>query len=303
MPPRKRKHEVDNWPRVTRASNENAKKRSKTSALYYAAHPELREKNRLHAAEKRSAQRARRRQWDAPKKPRTPLNMHSLLRLGSLKSTVLLTDAEGEGTVDDVPQQPTAVPVENDNTSALCVTRGTEQSLTSAERVAAAALAGMANAESAQEPVNDKLTDPDPEAESVVNLENTVGAASLLTLHSAASCAVGVVSEYPWIMREEGPDLRPLTQTQTIQMHVAKLNSGPLTAPTAEEALLWDDIIIDVPPWLKTMGAKHWLEVQSWAENIDEIGPHGMCRERGAERLVQETRRLLEISSQEVGDR
>ncbi|KAF8211723.1 hypothetical protein K438DRAFT_57055 [Mycena galopus ATCC 62051] len=48
--------------------------RRKASAKYYARHPEIREKKRLQMAEKRAAIKARRRQWDPPKKPKPPAN-------------------------------------------------------------------------------------------------------------------------------------------------------------------------------------------------------------------------------------
>ncbi|KAJ7119208.1 hypothetical protein C8R43DRAFT_960141 [Mycena crocata] len=262
-------------------------KRRLQAAEYYTAHPELREKNRLRAAERRITERARRRQWDPPRKLKTPLTHESLRKLGSLKSTVLLTDEGGTIKTLQEPRSGQDVPLENDNTSALCVTRGTTPSITSAECVAAAALVGMANAGSIHNDTVGTLRDENDVDHDTESLGEV----------SSASWAVGVISDYPWIQRQDqtyAPDQRPWTWMQTIQGEIAKLNSGPLTAPTAEEASGWEDIIVDVPPWLKTMGAKRWIEIQSWAENIHEIGPHGMYRQRGAERLVREARQRQE---------
>ncbi|KAJ7367713.1 hypothetical protein DFH08DRAFT_928135 [Mycena albidolilacea] len=44
--------------------------RRKSSRKYYASHPEVRERKRVYMAQKRAAIKARRRQWDPPKKPK-----------------------------------------------------------------------------------------------------------------------------------------------------------------------------------------------------------------------------------------
>ncbi|KAJ7157659.1 hypothetical protein C8R43DRAFT_949022 [Mycena crocata] len=51
--------------------------RAQASARYYASHPEAREKKRASIAEKRAAEKARRRRWDPPKHPKPSLRKDS----------------------------------------------------------------------------------------------------------------------------------------------------------------------------------------------------------------------------------
>ncbi|KAJ7896098.1 hypothetical protein B0H14DRAFT_2680420 [Mycena olivaceomarginata] len=70
------------WYVLTKSANQTASaeqfsveqarlaQRRKSSRKYYASHPEVREKKRVYMAQKRAAIKARRRQWDPPKKPK-----------------------------------------------------------------------------------------------------------------------------------------------------------------------------------------------------------------------------------------
>ncbi|KAJ6544005.1 hypothetical protein B0H19DRAFT_1076187 [Mycena capillaripes] len=73
MPPRKRIQDgdVDSKGRIT---DEKTREKGRiASAKYYAKHPEAREKQRIRMAEKRAAIKAKRRQWDPPKNPKSGL--------------------------------------------------------------------------------------------------------------------------------------------------------------------------------------------------------------------------------------
>ncbi|KAJ7502434.1 hypothetical protein B0H11DRAFT_638642 [Mycena galericulata] len=67
------KHDQSHTP--TKSTGEKrAEARRKASAKYYAQHPEVREKKRVQMAERRAAVKAKRRQWDPPKKSKTASN-------------------------------------------------------------------------------------------------------------------------------------------------------------------------------------------------------------------------------------
>ncbi|KAJ7130008.1 hypothetical protein C8R43DRAFT_1133977 [Mycena crocata] len=269
------------------------RKRREAAARYYRAHPQLREKNKLHAQQKkrslfylfnvlrliivqRAAVRLSKRKWDPPKKYKctpTPLNEQSLRRLGSLKSTVILSAPSDPECV--LPDCELPNPAHH-STSGLSVAQGTIYSRTSAERIAAAALAGMV--------VNTTPQDPEPEQEE----DNTI--------MDSGPCVL-VAHEAPWavVAHSNRDEEEPSTRVKVAQTLVTTLNSGPLSGPTPAEAHEWDDVIIDVPPFLKTMRAKDWVKVQAWAENVGSFGLHTMPRFRASERECLAARKRLTV--------
>ncbi|KAJ7177504.1 hypothetical protein C8R43DRAFT_1118494 [Mycena crocata] len=268
-----------------------AEKRREAAAKYYRGHPELREKNRLHAQHKRHALRLSKRQWDpskdceptpkesisepTPKESEpTPLNEQSLRRLGSLKSTVILSEP---GDRDNQP-----VHSLNNSASGFCVAQRTVHSRTSAERIAAAALAALALGSPPQEVK--ELTDEQWDA----------------IMASDTSSGVGVAHESPWAAPPKqsiagNRDGEPSDRVNTAQKLVAKLNRGPLSGPTPAEVYLWNDVIVDVPPFLKTMRAKEWMKVEQWAQNVASFGQDGLTQFLKSEREWLEARERLTV--------
>ncbi|KAJ7112823.1 hypothetical protein C8R43DRAFT_1138741 [Mycena crocata] len=264
-----------------------AEKRREAAAKYYREHPSC-----THSIKGRLPQILQfSRLWDpskdceptpkesisepTPKESEpTPLNEQSLRRLGSLKSTVILSEP---GDRDNQP-----VHSLNNSASGFCVAQQTVHSRTSAERIAAAALAALALGSPPQEV--QELTDEQWDA----------------IMASDSSGGVGVAHESPWAAPPKqsiagNRDGEPSDRVNTAQKLVAKLNRGPLSGPTPAEVYLWDDVIVDVPPFLKTMRAKEWMKVEQWAQNVASFGQDGLTQFLKSEREWLEARERLTV--------
>ncbi|KAJ7135950.1 hypothetical protein C8R44DRAFT_869646 [Mycena epipterygia] len=107
MPP-KRKRKVDD----DGVSAEEPKRRSQAaqaSARYYAKHPEIREKKRLQMAQSRAAKKARKRQWDPPKKAKAVVPMENADAGSEDYAPPLpdeVTEARPNGTTQTLPPKP-----------------------------------------------------------------------------------------------------------------------------------------------------------------------------------------------------
>ncbi|KAJ7459012.1 hypothetical protein FB451DRAFT_1507231 [Mycena latifolia] len=271
------------------AKHKGKKKKLKDDGEYApstARNPQIREKKRLQMAEKRAAIRARRRQWDPPKK--TPVEVqlrteqfHNLLEADTCRSPARSTTAPTTAEQLEVRQ----TSGRNDERPS-----GSPAFATSAERLATIVLAGMARARAAAVDSRDDTsllslaTQPSP----VRDGEDSILALAMQlssTGPSSARSQALPLQEIPDVggsIRVLPPGVSPLTTMQSLhlqasgtigpltpvqraQVAVAELNSGDLLGPTPAEANLWaDENDLEFPPELKTMGRERWLEIYAW---------------------------------------
>ncbi|KAJ7182440.1 hypothetical protein C8R43DRAFT_940595 [Mycena crocata] len=272
---------------------DKAAKRKAASAKYYAEHPNLRDQKRVYMANKRwsfsaphvfrrarlihglrAESKLKKRQWD-PKK-----------RLDRLDPRHAPQECAVETTTPHRRSPSPVLSLNKPDTSAAAIgsvsagraSLTSPQSQTLAERTAMLVLAEMAQARTSGAPRGDKDDDSD----------DSSGDGRILALaaqlSSISMSVVGPLDRPPWARemphrddaldnalepddsRSTG-DPRPLTWAQTLQHMVAELNSVPLLGPTPAEANRWADLNNrDIPPELKTMGFKRWLEIWKWED-------------------------------------
>ncbi|KAJ7088316.1 hypothetical protein C8R44DRAFT_958945 [Mycena epipterygia] len=228
---------------------EKAERRRNASRRYYLKHPEVREKNRLHAEKKKAAAKARRRRWDAPKEVRR--------------------DVTTPPTEDD------NVELDNDGTPLASATTSFEKLRTTAENVAAQALAEMAQAEMAQ--ADDSILSPGNQCSSLsdsfesilvrVNQLSGLSATSTLSV-DIAPLKLSAINQLDQARPTEARGSRESTWVKTLQAKIAELNSGVLLRPTASEVYAWEASGTDLTPLRKMISVQHGAELATWAREV-----------------------------------
>ncbi|KAJ7450109.1 hypothetical protein FB451DRAFT_1410455 [Mycena latifolia] len=307
-------------------AEERAERRRATDRARYHRNPQIREKKRVQMAEKRAAVRARRRQWDPPKKTRGEVQLdteefHSFLEAhrGRTPSHSLTAPTTGN-------QIDASFSIEN---SGHKEDRGSgaPACATSAELLATIVLAEMARARVAAVGQQDDrisllalATQPSPVSLPEDAEDSVLALAMQLssTRSSAARCqastesprqetgddtlqvlppGVSPLTAKQSLRLQDSGTIGPLTPVQRAQVAVAELNSGDLLGPTPVEANLWaDQIDLELPPELQTMGRERWLEIYDW--NISVAANHDEEWDEEAQRAMLEAEnsiRLLRI--------
>ncbi|KAJ6566709.1 hypothetical protein B0H19DRAFT_1352382 [Mycena capillaripes] len=211
-------------------------------------HPEIREKKRLQMAQRRAAKKADRRRWDLPKKYHSPV-----------KDTLANEDDIHLADSERVNLSP--VRFEQDHSSKAGAAKGSVDSQTSAERLAALVLAGMVHGQ-------------------------TLGAVGDRENDGISTPVVSQLVDTPWVhsspgqLRQQNDNLgisvlkgsitgTGPTQVEAAQLRVARLNVVPLTGPTPAEALSWENSEGgQVPPDLQTLTFRRWRQIFFWAQDV-----------------------------------
>ncbi|KAJ7116678.1 hypothetical protein C8R44DRAFT_739362 [Mycena epipterygia] len=236
MPP-KRKTSV--------APEEKAERRRNAARRYYLKHPEVQEKNRLHAAEKKAAAQARRRRWDSAKPVRREVTT-------SARPTTSPTEHDNGNPENGY--------ISNDATSILNLR-------TVAEHVAAIALAEMAEVAPGAADGNESIL-----SGSLASFDSIlvrVNQLSTLIESSEPNLLVDMVIDVPAAPK---PSVARVSQESTwvltLQATIAELNAGPLLRPTTAEAFAWEESGRDLTPSRKMMSVEHWDELAYWAREV-----------------------------------
>ncbi|KAJ7500928.1 hypothetical protein B0H11DRAFT_2225317 [Mycena galericulata] len=215
-----------------RSAREKAATHRIASAKYYARNPQIRERNRIHWAEKRAAEKCNRRRWDPPKTLKAVLPPTE----GPSEQPPEASEAETRTTPSYEPSfwdyraqshlQLHFASIGQSEEGAV----GTAASPTSDERIAGEALAALAQSVGlsvfAPPP-----PPPAPSIDSVLELAN-----QLSSLESSS------VATFPLLPSKSPADIAGmgfLSRVQRAQMHVMSLNSGPLSPPTEEDVAAW----------------------------------------------------------------
>ncbi|KAJ7469198.1 hypothetical protein FB451DRAFT_1400754 [Mycena latifolia] len=300
-------------------AEERAERRRATDRARYQRNPQIREKKCLQMAEKRAAIRARRRQWDPPKKTPAEVNLrteqfHNLLEADTRASPA--HSATAPTTAEQLEVRQTSG--RNDERPS-----GSPAFATSAERLATIVLAGMARARAAAvdrrddtsllslptqpSPVRDgedsilalamqlSSTGPSSARSQALPLQEIpdVGGGNIRVLPPGVSPLTAMQS----LHLQASGTIGPLTPVQQAQVAVAELNSGDLLGPTPAEANLWaDKNDLEFPPELKTMSRERWLEIYAWDKSIGANHDEGWDEEGQCTMLQAEhSIRLLRI--------
>ncbi|KAJ6583428.1 hypothetical protein DFH09DRAFT_1308940 [Mycena vulgaris] len=252
-----------------------AQRHRETERAYYRRHPEVREKKRVQMAEKRAAIRARRRQWDPPKKikPQLPPSL-SPGPDEQLNSQVCGMTPPSPG----LPASRNDVASPGDNSAAEDVAKpqnaASVGSATSAERLAAMILAGMAhqqlvtaagitedNAHSLRSfPI--QLSSCGDEEDSVLAKAMELSSISSSELERAVHDAA----------QTHAPDVTgacgstgavPLLAQAPVAM--VERESRQVLEPTREEADHWADTLYpEFPAHAQTISRQRWMDIRTW---------------------------------------
>ncbi|KAJ7088343.1 hypothetical protein C8R44DRAFT_751911 [Mycena epipterygia] len=223
---------------------EKAERHRNASRRYYLKHPEVQEKNRLHAEKKKAAAKARRRRWDAPKEVRR--------------------DVTTPPTEDD------NVELDNDGTPLASATTSFEKLRTTAENVAAQALAEMAQADNSILSPGNQCSSLSDSFESIlvrVNQLSGLSATSTLSV-DIAPLKLSAINQLDQARPTEARGSRESTWVKTLQAKIAELNSGVLLRPTASEAYAWEASGTDLTPLRKMISVQHGAELATWAREV-----------------------------------
>ncbi|KAJ7083945.1 hypothetical protein B0H15DRAFT_951699 [Mycena belliarum] len=221
-------------PRARLTPEEKAARHLKSVREYYQRNPALKEKNRLRAAERRAAVKARRRKWD-PVKVAAHLSDDSR----SCHHTPGFSDPRAANTV--VPSHRGSInnDVDPERPSEAHGAVGTSPLLTPMEAIACDALATLAQG-GAGPPHADPstLASVDPVHNELPG-GRELSPAGRIDLRRLPS---GVTPLSFAQDRELASGALILTPVQIAQIHVAELNSAALTPPTEAEKRRWAEV-------------------------------------------------------------
>ncbi|KAJ7120868.1 hypothetical protein C8R44DRAFT_736577 [Mycena epipterygia] len=245
MPPkRKSKH------KTSVSAEEKAERRRNALQRYYLQHPEVREKNRLHAAEKKVAAQERRRRWDPPKQVRCDVT-------NSARPSTPPTE-HGNNDLENDHEWNTSTPLKNQRTTA--------------EHVAAQALTEMAQATPEDEDGDDSilalanrlssLGDSDNSFDSILVRVNQLSA---LTSDSSGSTL--------------SVDIAPLKLSAMDSLGeavpVATRPTGARFSHESTWAFGWEQSGRDLTPSRRMLSVEHWDEVAGWAREVGRAQDNG----------------------------
>ncbi|KAJ6538209.1 hypothetical protein DFH09DRAFT_1324075 [Mycena vulgaris] len=256
-----------------------AQRHRETERAYYRRHPEIREKKRVQMAEKRAAIRARRRQWDPPKKikPQLPPSF-SPGPDEQLNSQVCGMTLPSPGLpVRSASRNNVASPGDNSATEDVARPQDAASvgSATSAERLAAMILTGMAhqrmvtaagitedNAHSPRSfPI--RLSSCGEEEDSILAKAMELSSISSSELERAVHDAAQThAPDAPAACGSTGAV--PLLPQAPVAM-VEPAGSRRVLEPTREEADHWaDNLYPECPAHSQTISRQRWLDIRTW---------------------------------------
>ncbi|KAJ7902356.1 hypothetical protein B0H13DRAFT_2335647 [Mycena leptocephala] len=229
----------------------------KAAAAYYARHPEIKEKNRLSLQRRRAAVKAKRRQWDPPRKGkalssqlgdgpgrRSPSVDLNLISDEMLNGPVVFKDPRGAPTsVDedsDFRRMDAGRRVRTETSERNAAPESTPQTPSPDERVAIAVLAAMGGHISSED-------------DSIVRMAN------LLSSH-------GDSVEHAQPARTSA---HPSSRVRALLTTVAKLNEGALTAPTEIERRKWVRKTFGF--WGHYLQYRQFNTIDDWRSRVSEL--------------------------------
>ncbi|KAJ6518327.1 hypothetical protein C8R47DRAFT_1062843 [Mycena vitilis] len=260
--------------------DEKARRHRKAQAKYRAKNPEIREKQRIYAAQRRATIKAKRRRWDGPKNTRMrSAEPEPEAEDDSVPDGYSFQDPRARSDVDrgaDCQRDVSEMPV-----------MGTTGSPTPDECLAATALAELAEGEGVIPPAlkGSSLMVP------YFPPNYTLGNSPMAVAARAGELPAGVTP----LSRLQGLKLYyghmvELSPVQSAQIYVAELNTGALTPPTDAEATEWG-IRGDTATWgCLTYGQGHAVTV--WRTTV--------CKAIRAERIARKASGTSEIHSSSV---
>ncbi|KAJ6457564.1 hypothetical protein C8R47DRAFT_1247123 [Mycena vitilis] len=268
--------------------DEKARRHRKAQAKYRAKNPEIREKQRIYAAQRRASVKAKRRRWDGPKHTRTrsaepepQVEDDSVPDGYSFQDPRARSDLQGGADQErDISEMPVM---------------GTTGSPTPDECLAATALAELAEGEGEgvihgpenQAGSRDSVLERAMQLSSVESSlmapyfppNYALGETPMAVAARAGELPAGVTP----LSRLQGLKLHyghmvELSPVQSAQIYVAELNTGALTPPTDAEAAQWG-LRPDTATWgCLTYGQGHAVTV--WRTTV--------CKAIRAERIDRE---------------
>ncbi|KAJ7067681.1 hypothetical protein B0H15DRAFT_958207 [Mycena belliarum] len=244
-------------------TDENARERARKHQLTlerrraadrarYQKNTDCRDRRRVLLAEQKAAARARRRQWDPPKKNATNMNLLSAANVTNLEDR---PDFDRLGLLP-----PNSDP--NHYASVQSAEAQSVPSLTPAEKLATMVLAGMAQARVAA--VEHHCWSTSVADTNVAPPDYTSKNSALTRLQELPPGAAPLNAKQSLNLLLCGA-IGPLTEVQRAQVLLADLNSGPLLGPTPAEANRWANWRRKrSPPELTTMSMERWIEIACW---------------------------------------
>ncbi|KAJ7430926.1 hypothetical protein FB451DRAFT_1198542 [Mycena latifolia] len=223
-----------------------AKRRRKAGMKEIVDESKEEKTDRIRVTNKRYYQKAEKKaakcRWDPPKKSKPEVEEHERSDESATITNELRVDSPHLGARSQTPVVPCQTATEG---STVYLTP------TPAEQIAMLALAELAQGQ-------------------ISATSNDEAASGPLWLDKSSAIQVPVevelISGAPQQVLHRG--ITPSSWVHAAQMMVAKLNSGPMTHPTAAEATTWGDNYVPVPPYCTTMGSNRWDEYYYWSEAV-----------------------------------
>ncbi|KAJ7873229.1 hypothetical protein B0H13DRAFT_1894862 [Mycena leptocephala] len=245
--------------RPGRSQAEKKESHRKAAAAYYARHPEIKEKNRLSLQKRREATKAKRRQWDPPKKGKAAAPFSDRLsRRSSSFDLNLVADELLNGPIHF--KDPRGAPTSEDEDSDF-------RRMDARHRVQTETSKRNASAESAP------LT-PTPDErvaiEVLAGMGGHIGGSqdSVLRMANLLS-ADGDAIERTQPPTSALPSGHPSSRVQSTLAAVVQLNEGPLTTPTVVEQRYWVRKTFGF--WGQYLQYRQFNTIDEWRKQVSQL--------------------------------